>query len=194
MYDGVSVMSCTQSHGLYNINCTLMQLPHTQLLIVTLSSQSTGWTALMFAVNGDHKDIVQRLVSAGADVHIRDKVCGDMESVCQMLDVVPNGLGKIVCTIVCEPCTYMGTECMMVYQWCHVHSLMDYTIMKSTKVLNPRQCIMRVHEKYACAYKRNTHAVQKRMLYRYSFLETVNTRASYVSIFGKPGPRTCPSY
>ena len=35
----------------------------------------------MFAVNGGHKDIVQRLVSAGADVHIRDKVCGDMESV-----------------------------------------------------------------------------------------------------------------
>jgi ankyrin repeat protein len=34
---------------------------------------STGWTALMFAVNKGHKDIVQRLVSAGADVHIRDK-------------------------------------------------------------------------------------------------------------------------
>ena len=41
----------------------------------------------MFAVNGCHKDIVQRLVSAGADVHIRDKVCGNMESVCQMLHV-----------------------------------------------------------------------------------------------------------
>ena len=27
--------------------------------------------------------------------------------------------------------------------------------MKSTKVLNPRRCIM--HEKYACAYTRNTH-------------------------------------
>ena len=39
----------------------------------------------MFAVNGGHKDIIQRLVSAGADVHIRDKVCGDMESVCQMM-------------------------------------------------------------------------------------------------------------
>ena len=91
MYDGVSVMSCThvQSHGLYNMNCNLMQLhvPHTQLLSYTLSSQSTGWTALMFAVNEGHKDIVQRLVSAGADVHIRDKVCGDMESVCQMLHV-----------------------------------------------------------------------------------------------------------
>ena len=49
----------------------------------------------MFAVDKGHKDIVQRLVSAGADVHIRDKVCGDMESVCQMLDVVPNGLEKI---------------------------------------------------------------------------------------------------
>ena len=36
----------------------------------------------MFAVDEGHKDIVQRLVSAGADVHIRDKVCGDMESVC----------------------------------------------------------------------------------------------------------------
>ena len=36
----------------------------------------------MFAVNEGHKDIVQRLVSAGADVHIIDKVCGDMESVC----------------------------------------------------------------------------------------------------------------
>ena len=42
----------------------------------------------MFAVDKGHKDIVQRLVSAGADVHIRDKVCGDMESVCQMLHVV----------------------------------------------------------------------------------------------------------
>ena len=41
----------------------------------------------MFAVDDGHKDIVQRLVSAGADVHIRDKVCGDMESVCQMLHV-----------------------------------------------------------------------------------------------------------
>ena len=40
-------------------------------------------------------------------------------------------------------------------------------IMKSTKVLNPRRGIMRrVHEKYACAYARNTHAVQIRMLYR----------------------------
>ena len=48
----------------------------------------------MFAVDEGHKDIVQRLVSAGADVHIRDKVCGDMESVCQMLHV-PNGLGKM---------------------------------------------------------------------------------------------------
>ena len=51
------------------------------IITVTLSSQSTDWTALMFAVNGGHKDIIQRLVSAGADVHIRDKVCGDMESV-----------------------------------------------------------------------------------------------------------------
>ena len=41
----------------------------------------------MFAVNEGRKGIVQRLVSAGADVHIRDKVCGDMESVCQMLHV-----------------------------------------------------------------------------------------------------------
>ena len=41
----------------------------------------------MFAVDKGRKDIVQRLVSAGADVHIRDKVCGDMESVCQMLHV-----------------------------------------------------------------------------------------------------------
>ena len=49
----------------------------------------------MFAVDEGHKDIVQRLVSAGADVHIRDKVCGGMESVCQMLNVVPNGLEKV---------------------------------------------------------------------------------------------------
>ena len=49
----------------------------------------------MFAVNEGHKDIVQRLVSAGADVHIREKVCGDMESVYQVLDVVPNGLEKV---------------------------------------------------------------------------------------------------
>ena len=50
--------------------------------------------------------------------------------------------------------------------------------MKSTKVLNPRRCIirvytreirMRVHEKYACST--DTHAVR--------FSETVNTRASY---------------
>ena len=50
----------------------------------------------MFAVDEGHKDIVQRLVSAGADVHIRDKVCGDMESVFQMLRIVPSGLGKIL--------------------------------------------------------------------------------------------------
>ena len=50
----------------------------------------------MFAVGKGHKDIVQRLVSAGADVDIRDKVCGDMESVCQMLlGVVPNGIEKV---------------------------------------------------------------------------------------------------
>ena len=30
--------------------------------------------------------------------------------------------------------------------------------MKSTEVLNPRRCIMRVHEKYACGT--DTHAVQ----------------------------------
>ena len=35
----------------------------------------------MFAVNEGHKVIVQRLVSAGADVHIKDKVCGVMECV-----------------------------------------------------------------------------------------------------------------
>ena len=45
-------------------------------VMVTLSSQSTGWTALMFAVNKGHKVIVQSLMSAGADVHIKDKVCG----------------------------------------------------------------------------------------------------------------------
>ena len=33
----------------------------------------------MFAVNEGHKVIVQRLVSAGADVLIKDKVCGVME-------------------------------------------------------------------------------------------------------------------
>ena len=63
----------------------------------------------MFAVDEGHKDIVQRLVSAGADVHIRDKVCGDLESVCQMLDVVPNGLGKIICTV------YMYVSLGLVY-------------------------------------------------------------------------------
>ena len=41
----------------------------------------------MFAVDAGHKDIVQRLVSAGADVHMSNKVCGDMEPVCQMLHV-----------------------------------------------------------------------------------------------------------
>ena len=45
------------------------------------SSQSTGWTALRFAVNEGHKDIVQRLVSAGADVLIKDKVCCVMDCV-----------------------------------------------------------------------------------------------------------------
>ena len=32
----------------------------------------------MFAVNESHKAIVQRLVSAGADVLVKDKVCGVM--------------------------------------------------------------------------------------------------------------------
>ena len=53
-------------------------------ITVTLPSQSTGWTALIFAADEGHKDIVQRMVSAGADVHIRDKVCGDMQSVCRL--------------------------------------------------------------------------------------------------------------
>ena len=59
------------------LRITLHEL-HTYTFI-NLLSQSTGWTALMFAVNECHKDIAQRLVSAGADVHIRDKVCRVME-------------------------------------------------------------------------------------------------------------------
>ena len=35
----------------------------------------------MFAVNEGYKAIVKRLVSAGADVLIKDKVCDDMECV-----------------------------------------------------------------------------------------------------------------
>ena len=35
-----------------------------------------------------------------------------------------------------------------------------YALLKSTKVLNPQRCIMRVHEKYACGT--DTHAVQIR--------------------------------
>ena len=41
----------------------------------------------MFAIDEGHKDIVQRLVSAGADILIKDKVCVVIESVCQMLHV-----------------------------------------------------------------------------------------------------------
>ena len=48
-------------------------------MTVTLLSQNTGWTVLMFAVDEGHEDIVQRLVSAGADVHIKDKVCAVIE-------------------------------------------------------------------------------------------------------------------
>ena len=33
----------------------------------------------MFAVNEGYADIVQGLVSAGADVHINDKVCGVLD-------------------------------------------------------------------------------------------------------------------
>ena len=33
----------------------------------------------MFAVNEGYADIVQELVSAGADVHIKDKVCGVLD-------------------------------------------------------------------------------------------------------------------
>jgi hypothetical protein len=44
--------------------------------------------------------------------------------------------------------------------------------MKSTKVLNPRRCIMRVHEKHAWAYTRNTHAVQ---LHSYQLLDSEHT-------------------
>ena len=35
----------------------------------------------MLAINEGHKDIVQRLVSSGADVHVKDKVCDVMECV-----------------------------------------------------------------------------------------------------------------
>ena len=46
----------------------------------------------MFAINEGHKDIVQRLVSAGADVHIKDKVCGVMVS---NIACSPNRLLKV---------------------------------------------------------------------------------------------------
>ena len=75
----------------YGVNTNIMAIPIYRVLLyiviytttttVTLLSQSTGWTALMFAVNEGHEDIAQRLVSAGADVHIKDKVCGIMECV-----------------------------------------------------------------------------------------------------------------
>ena len=85
-----------QYQNMYIQYCTCNSVPVHDIYTITvsfnLSSQSTDWTALMFAVNEGHKDTVQRLVSAGTDVHIRDKVCGDMESVCQMLHVFPNGL------------------------------------------------------------------------------------------------------
>ena len=71
----------------------------------------------MFAVHEGHKDIVQRLVSAGADVHIKDKVCGVMECTKYGLGKVPFMqlhiiIHVILCVdyimtvdITCEPCT-----------------------------------------------------------------------------------------
>ena len=65
----------------------------------------------MFAVDEGHKDIVQRLVFAGADVHIRNKVCGDMESVWQMLHVASSKWvreNRLYNSIhVCDPCAQM---------------------------------------------------------------------------------------
>ena len=73
-----------------------------------------------------------------------------------------------VCTCI-RKCTYtlatwVATSVYIYYNICFATEI----IIKSTKVLNPRLCIMRVHEKYASAYTRNTHAVQIRMLYRYA--------------------------
>ena len=48
----------------------------------------------MFAVTEGHRVIVQRLVSAGADVHIKNKVCGVMECV------------KYYCDCYREPCDH----------------------------------------------------------------------------------------
>ena len=76
-----------------------------------------------------------------------------------MVDVIVADIGPIV-------------SCLAEVGYCEIPRI--NVIMESTKVLNPRRCIMRV--------TRNTHAVQIRMLYRYAAtsFETVNTRASYV--------------
>ena len=37
--------------------------------------QSTGWTALFFAAKEGYLEIVKKLIQAGADVLLKDKVC-----------------------------------------------------------------------------------------------------------------------
>ena len=56
--------------------------------------QSTGWTALFFAIQEGHLKIAEKLMSAGADVHIRDKVCTlYIHSLCTLhIDVAREGI------------------------------------------------------------------------------------------------------
>ena len=42
---------------------------------IALPSQSTGWSALFFAVNERDVATTKRLLAAGANVFLKDKVC-----------------------------------------------------------------------------------------------------------------------
>ena len=45
------------------------------LMIYLIGDTQFGWTALHWAVSNDHYDCAQLLIQAGADVHIKVRVC-----------------------------------------------------------------------------------------------------------------------
>ena len=59
---------------------------------LSLSLQSTGWTALMFATKNGHLNVVLALISAKADILVKNKVCNYhlYRSLATSLRVVPD--------------------------------------------------------------------------------------------------------
>ena len=71
----VGIVSPHEMHGLCEYSHVMCTFALCKLLTVVFSSsQSSGWTALFFAVKEGYLEIVRKLIAAGTDVLIRDKV------------------------------------------------------------------------------------------------------------------------